>query len=70
VSIAAWARAARVSHHVRVQGIEEFLEPGRDVLVARDAAKVANLLNELTPERASVSCGNTLTRTAPNSSTH
>ena len=34
------------------EGIELFLEPGREVLVARDGAEVAAHLQELTPERA------------------
>jgi spore maturation protein CgeB len=34
------------------EGIELFLEPGREVLVARDGAEVARLLEELTPETA------------------
>ncbi|MCW3040123.1 MAG: hypothetical protein JWM31_2028 [Solirubrobacterales bacterium] len=33
-------------------GIEDFLEPGREVLVAHDGAEVAALLSELDPERA------------------
>jgi spore maturation protein CgeB len=33
-------------------GIELFLEPGREVLVARDGAEVAEHLRSLTPERA------------------
>ncbi|MBW8781379.1 MAG: glycosyltransferase [Verrucomicrobia bacterium] len=33
-------------------GIELFLEPGTEVLVARNGAEVAALLDELTPERA------------------
>jgi spore maturation protein CgeB len=33
-------------------GIELFLEPGREVLVASDGAEVAEMLNALTPERA------------------
>jgi spore maturation protein CgeB len=33
-------------------GIESFLEPGREVLVARDGAAVGALLGELSPERA------------------
>jgi len=33
-------------------GIEMFLEPGREVLVARDGAQVAEHLRDLTPERA------------------
>lgn len=33
-------------------GIEMFLEPGREVLVARDGVEVAQHLEELTPERA------------------
>jgi len=34
------------------EGIEEFLEPGEEVLVARSGAEVAELLKGLTPERA------------------
>lgn len=34
------------------EGIELFLTPGREVLVARDGADVADILAELTPERA------------------
>ena len=34
------------------EGIEQFLAPGREVLVAHNAAEVASLLNDLTPERA------------------
>jgi len=34
------------------EGIELFLEPGREVLVARDGEDVARHLRELTPERA------------------
>jgi spore maturation protein CgeB len=34
------------------EGIELFLEPGREVLVAKDGAEVAELLSELDPERA------------------
>ena len=34
------------------EGIELFLEPGREVLVARDGADVAEHLRALTPERA------------------
>ncbi|HSN89570.1 MAG TPA: glycosyltransferase, partial [Thermoanaerobaculia bacterium] len=33
-------------------GIEMFLEPDREVLVARDGGEVAERLRELTPERA------------------
>jgi spore maturation protein CgeB len=33
-------------------GLEEFLAPGEEVLVARDGAEVAELLAELDPERA------------------
>jgi spore maturation protein CgeB len=33
-------------------GIEMFLEPGREVLLAGDGAEVAALLDALTPERA------------------
>jgi spore maturation protein CgeB len=34
------------------EGIEEFLAPGEEVLVARDGAEVAELLADLDPERA------------------
>ena len=34
------------------EGIELFLEPGREILVARDGAEVASLLRALTPARA------------------
>jgi spore maturation protein CgeB len=34
------------------EGIEEFLAPGEEVLVARDGAEVAQLLADLDPERA------------------
>jgi spore maturation protein CgeB len=34
------------------EGIELFLEPGEEVLVARDGQDVADLLHQLTPERA------------------
>ncbi|HEX8050688.1 MAG TPA: glycosyltransferase, partial [Solirubrobacterales bacterium] len=34
------------------QGVEEFLTPGEEVLVARDGAEVAELLEGLGPERA------------------
>lgn len=33
-------------------GIEEFLAPGEEILVARDGGEVARLLSELEPERA------------------
>jgi spore maturation protein CgeB len=33
-------------------GIELFLEPGREVLVAKDGAEVAAIMEELSPERA------------------
>jgi spore maturation protein CgeB len=33
-------------------GLDLFLEPGAEVLVARDGAEVARLLHDLTPERA------------------
>jgi len=36
----------------RWEGIEQFLEPGSEVLVARDGAEVAALLDALEPERA------------------
>ena len=36
------------------EGIEQFLKPGEEVLVARDGIDVAEHLEELTPERASV----------------
>jgi spore maturation protein CgeB len=34
------------------EGLDLFLEPGREVLAARDGAEVAELLDGLTPERA------------------
>jgi spore maturation protein CgeB len=34
------------------EGIEQFLQPGEEVLVARDGAEVATLLGELTERRA------------------
>lgn len=34
------------------EGIYAFLEPGREILVAHDGAEVADLLQDLTPERA------------------
>jgi spore maturation protein CgeB len=34
------------------EGIDLFLEPGREILVARDGADVADLLAELTPQQA------------------
>jgi spore maturation protein CgeB len=34
------------------QGLEEFLQPGQEVLVARDGAEVAKRLRELTPRAA------------------
>jgi spore maturation protein CgeB len=34
------------------EGVELFLEPGREILVAHDGAEVASLLDALTPERA------------------
>jgi spore maturation protein CgeB len=34
------------------EGIDSFLEPGREVLIARDGAEVARLIRELDPERA------------------
>jgi spore maturation protein CgeB len=34
------------------EGIEQFLEPGREILVAGDGAEVAGLLESLTPQRA------------------
>jgi spore maturation protein CgeB len=37
----------------RWQGIDAFLEPGEEVLVASDGAEVAELLDGLTPDRAS-----------------
>jgi spore maturation protein CgeB len=33
-------------------GIDDFLEPGREILVAKDGAEVASILRALTPERA------------------
>ncbi len=35
------------------EGMELFLEPGEEVLVARDGEEVARILHDLTPERAS-----------------
>jgi spore maturation protein CgeB len=35
------------------EGIELFLQPGREILVARDGKDVAALVGELTPSRAS-----------------
>lgn len=34
------------------EGIDRFLEPGREVLVAKDGAEVARILRDLTPGRA------------------
>jgi spore maturation protein CgeB len=34
------------------EGVERFLEPGREVLVARSGEEVAELVRQLTPERA------------------
>ncbi len=34
------------------EGIDSFLEPDSEVLVARDGAEVARLIRELDPERA------------------
>ena len=36
----------------RWPGIEAFLEPGKEILVANDGAAVVELLRSLTPERA------------------
>jgi spore maturation protein CgeB len=47
---AAGAGACLITDHWA--GIELFLEPGREVLVARDGAEVAAHMDELTPERA------------------
>jgi spore maturation protein CgeB len=47
---AAGAAACQITDAWR--GIEEFLEPGREVLVAEDGAQVGELLAALTPERA------------------
>lgn len=47
---AAGAAACLITDHW--EGIEMFLEPDREVLVARDGRDVADLLNDLTPERA------------------
>ena len=35
-------------------GVEQFLQPGREILVARDGAEVAALLTELDPMQAKV----------------
>ncbi|HEX8465486.1 MAG TPA: glycosyltransferase [Abditibacterium sp.] len=34
------------------EGIEQFFEPNQEILVARDGAEVASILQDLTPERA------------------
>jgi spore maturation protein CgeB len=47
---AAGAGACLITDHW--EGIELFLDPGREVLVARDGAEVAERLRELPPERA------------------
>ncbi|MFP4143821.1 MAG: glycosyltransferase [Phycisphaeraceae bacterium] len=47
---AAGAGACLITDHW--EGIEQFLEPNREVLVAKDGQDVANHLAELTPERA------------------
>jgi spore maturation protein CgeB len=47
---AAGAAACQITDAWR--GIEEFLEPDREILVARDGAEVAELLDGLTPARA------------------
>jgi spore maturation protein CgeB len=48
---AAGARACLITDEW--EGIELFLEPGREVLVARDGAEVASMLHALTPKEAS-----------------
>ncbi|MCX2721448.1 CgeB family protein [Roseibium salinum] len=47
---AAGARACLITDYW--EGIERFLKPGEEVLVARDGKDVADLIGELTPERA------------------
>src|SRR4029079_2067602 len=56
-----WSPATRVFEGARAgacvisdawPGIEEFLEPGREVLVAHSGSEVAEHLEALTPERA------------------
>ncbi|HET6403147.1 MAG TPA: glycosyltransferase [Candidatus Thermoplasmatota archaeon] len=47
---AAGAAACLVSD--KWEGIDQFLEPGREVLVAQDGAQVADIVRGLTPERA------------------
>jgi spore maturation protein CgeB len=47
---AAGAGACLITDHW--DGIEQFLEPGREVLVARDGAEVASCIRRLTPARA------------------
>lgn len=47
---AAGAGACLITDHW--EGIEQFLEPEREVLVARDGAEVAGHLENLTPDRA------------------
>lgn len=47
---AAGAGACLITDHW--EGLDAFLQPGKEVLVARDGAEVARLLQDLTPERA------------------
>jgi spore maturation protein CgeB len=47
---AAGAGACLLTDHW--EGVEQFLEPDREVLVARDGDEVAAHLHSLTPERA------------------
>jgi spore maturation protein CgeB len=44
------------------EGIEQFLEPGEEVLVARDGADVAAIMEWLTPDRAEAIGGQALSR--------
>lgn len=48
---AAGAAACLITDHW--QGIEAFLDPGKEILVAEDGAAVAELLERLTPDQAS-----------------
>jgi len=47
---AAGAGACLITDHW--EGIDQFLEPGKEVLVAHNGQEVASLLEDLTPERA------------------
>ena len=34
------------------EGLDSFFEPGEEILIARDGSEVAQILEELTPERS------------------